>query len=416
MAHISVEFRNVLVNKIYRKAMLLSPAARQKSSTGQIITMFSNDTKQIQMFLFFMNNAVVAPFQIIVALALIYQQVGVVMFIGFAFMIILIPLNGFIFVSLNMIRRKKVKETDSRVKLTNEILSGIRVIKFYAWEIAFAEKVAVIRNRELELLKQMAYIVAIGFTLILQAAPIIQPILIFFAYVKLGNTLDAATSFTTISLFNIMQQPFAFLPLGLAQYSQSLVSTKRMLDFFNADELSQYVDREEDQDGKKPDCLHLLLLAISRALCYVGYSITVRYNDSHSHPSNSNSHPRLIYEGTVISMDRVSMCWIQNEPVVNDMKNAEVDKPIEPHDKSEEKDEKDASDAIDLEVVRSKGIRIHSELKKDGTSEETKDEKLYEYDQKENRSANTLLDISFKIKKGTVLPLLRDDNFVYFLQ
>jgi hypothetical protein len=46
--------------------------------------------------------------------------------------------------------------------------------------------------------------------------------------------------------------------LGLAQYSQSLVSTKRMLDFFNADELSQYVDREEDQDGKKPDCLHLL--------------------------------------------------------------------------------------------------------------------------------------------------------------
>jgi hypothetical protein len=115
-------------------------------------------------------------------------------------------------------------------------------------------------------------------------------------------------------------------------------------------------------------------------------------------------------------MDRVSMCWIQNEPVVNDTKNAEVDKPIEPHDKAEEKDEKDASDAIDLEVVRSKGIRIHSELKKDGTSEETKDEKLDDYDQKENRSANTLLDISFKIKKGTVITLLRDDNFVYFLQ
>jgi hypothetical protein len=142
----------------------------------------------------------------------------------------------------------------------------------------------------------------------------------------------------------------------------------------------------------------------------------VRCNDYYSHPSNSNPHPCLIYEGTVISMDRVSMCWIQNEHVVNDTKNAEVDKAIESHDKSEEKDEKDASDAIDLEVVRSKGIRIHSELKKDGTSEETKDEKLDDYDQKENRSANTLLDISFKIKKGTVITLLRDDNFVYFLQ
>lgn len=82
LAHVSVQFRNVLVNKIYRKAMVLSPAARQKSSTGQIITMFSNDTKQIQSFLFFLNNIIVAPAQIIVALALIYLQVGVATFVG----------------------------------------------------------------------------------------------------------------------------------------------------------------------------------------------------------------------------------------------------------------------------------------------------------------------------------------------
>jgi hypothetical protein len=110
-------------------------------------------------------------------------------------------------------------------------------------------------------------------------------------------------------------------------------------------------------------------------------------------------------------MDRVYMCWIQNESDVDDKKGNQAEKSIVPQDKTEEKDEKDALDAIDLEVVGSKGIRIHAELKKDSTSEETKDEKLDEYDQKENRSANTLLDISFKIKKGTAMPLLRDDNF-----
>ena len=82
LAHISVQFRNILVNKIYRKSMVLSPAARQKSSTGQIITMFSNDTKQIQQFLFFLNNVIMAPAQIIIALALIYQQVGNSTFVG----------------------------------------------------------------------------------------------------------------------------------------------------------------------------------------------------------------------------------------------------------------------------------------------------------------------------------------------
>lgn len=31
---------------------------------------------------------------------------------------------------------------------------------------------------------------------------------------------------------------------------QSLVSTKRMLDFFNAEELTEYVDKTEDTDGR----------------------------------------------------------------------------------------------------------------------------------------------------------------------
>jgi ABC-type multidrug transport system fused ATPase/permease subunit len=82
IAHVSIQFRNALVNKIYRKAMVLSPAARQKSSTGQIINMFSNDTKQIESFLFFLNNIIVAPAQIIVALVLIYLQVGIATFAG----------------------------------------------------------------------------------------------------------------------------------------------------------------------------------------------------------------------------------------------------------------------------------------------------------------------------------------------
>ena len=135
-------------------------------------------------------------------------------------MFFLIPLNGRIFLLLNQIRKLKVKVTDTRVKLMNEILSGIRVLKYYAWERAFSEKVDVVREEELQLLKQLAYVVAIGFTLISMSAPIVQPILIFFTYIKLGNTLDAATAFTTISLFNVMQFPFAFLPMGLAQYSQ----------------------------------------------------------------------------------------------------------------------------------------------------------------------------------------------------
>merc|ERR1711968_213683 len=48
-----------------------------------------------------------------------------------------------------------------------------------------------------------------------------------------------------------MQLPFIFLPMGLAQYSQSIVSCERMLKFFSNEELSYYVS--DGSDGYLPE-------------------------------------------------------------------------------------------------------------------------------------------------------------------
>ena len=47
---------------------------------------------------------------------------------------------------------------DSRIKLMNEVLNGIKVLKLYAWEESFQEKILGIRNKELEVLKKAAYL------------------------------------------------------------------------------------------------------------------------------------------------------------------------------------------------------------------------------------------------------------------
>eukprot|EP01040_Poterioochromonas_malhamensis_P014174 gene14174-15673_t len=248
-AHTGLQFRNVLINAIYRKALKLSPAARQVSSTGQIINMFSNDTSQLQRFMFFFNSMVTAIPTIAVCLYLVYQQMEDATFVGLALIIIVMPLTGMIMGGLNYLRQKKVLFTDIRVKLMNEILSGIRIIKYYAWEKAFAEKVTLVRDKELELLKITAYFTAVGITIALQAVPVFLPVVVFFTYVQLGNTLDAAKAFTAIAYFNLIQNPFMFLPVGLAQYAQSKVSIRRILAFLDADELVPYVDKSRGANG-----------------------------------------------------------------------------------------------------------------------------------------------------------------------
>lgn len=55
-----------------------------------------------------------------------------------------------------------MKSKDSRIKLMNEILNGIKVLKLYAWELAFKDKVLAIRQEELKVLKKSAYLAAVG--------------------------------------------------------------------------------------------------------------------------------------------------------------------------------------------------------------------------------------------------------------
>jgi hypothetical protein len=59
--------------------------------------------------MYFVNNVALAPPTIVVALGLIYQQVGPAAFVGLAVMVVLIPLSGAIFGVVNALRTLKVK-------------------------------------------------------------------------------------------------------------------------------------------------------------------------------------------------------------------------------------------------------------------------------------------------------------------
>lgn len=55
-----------------------------------------------------------------------------------------------------------MKHKDDRIKLMNEILNGIKVLKLYAWEISFKEKILQIRQKELNVLRKTAYLSALS--------------------------------------------------------------------------------------------------------------------------------------------------------------------------------------------------------------------------------------------------------------
>jgi hypothetical protein len=57
---------------------------------------------------------------------------------------------------------KQMVVKDQRIKMMNEILNGIKVLKLNAWEMAFIRSITHIREKELGYIRQKAIISSIS--------------------------------------------------------------------------------------------------------------------------------------------------------------------------------------------------------------------------------------------------------------
>jgi helix-turn-helix protein len=95
-----------------------------------------------------------APLQILIGTVLLWLTIGASVLAGVAVMVVMIPLNKRLAKVLSALQKETLKQTDERIKSTGEMLNCIMMIKYFAWETAFSEKICKIRNAELKMLKR----------------------------------------------------------------------------------------------------------------------------------------------------------------------------------------------------------------------------------------------------------------------
>lgn len=100
--------------------------------------------------------------EVVLAVYFLWQEVGIASIAGLAFLLLLIPVNVYLVKRFRSMQIKQMKDKDERLKVMNEILTGIRVLKLYAWELSFEKIVGKIRLREIATLLKAAYLSAIS--------------------------------------------------------------------------------------------------------------------------------------------------------------------------------------------------------------------------------------------------------------
>ncbi|KAI5745186.1 hypothetical protein M8J76_008998 [Diaphorina citri] len=233
------------------RALTISNNARKETTVGEIVNLMSVDAQRMDITPY-LNMLWSAPLQIGLALYFLWGILGPSVLAGLAVMVILIPVNGYVATRIRNLQIKQMKSKDARVKLMNEVLSGIKVLKLYAWELSFQEQILKIRSKEIKVLKEAAYLNA-ATSFIWSCAPFLVSLVSFAVYLLSDDShvLDAQIAFVSLSLFNILRFPLSMLPMLISQLVQASVSVKRINSFMNQEDLDPNAVTH-DPDEKDP--------------------------------------------------------------------------------------------------------------------------------------------------------------------
>jgi len=221
--------RTALILLIYKKSLRLSATAKKSSTVGEMTNLISVNAQMFQNFTPFLNMAWSSPLQIIICIYILWRYLGIAAFAGFATTIIFIPLNVITAKKSKKLWDKKLKSQDLRLKMLNEILNGIKVIKFYGWELPFQSLIGKVREDEIKYYSYNAYYGIIS-SFTWSSAPFLVAAVSFATFVLISkdNILDPGTAFVSLTIFYLIRFPLAMLPTTI-----SLIIQVRIFLFFN---------------------------------------------------------------------------------------------------------------------------------------------------------------------------------------
>ncbi|XP_056646549.1 probable multidrug resistance-associated protein lethal(2)03659 [Diorhabda sublineata] len=243
VCHMGMKIRVACCSLIYRKALRLSKTALGDTTAGQIVNLLSNDVNRFDYVVIFAHQMWLAPLETVVCTYFMYQEVGVAAVIGVLVVIAFVPLQAYLGRMISVLRMKTALRTDERVRLMNEILSGIQVIKMYAWEKPFASMVAKARRYEIKSIRSNSFLRGIFLSFIMYNTRMALFVCIL-AYVLDGNSITAEKVFVLTTYYNVLRQSMTvFFPQGIAQIAEGRMSVKRLNKFMLFEEIDLVKNR-----------------------------------------------------------------------------------------------------------------------------------------------------------------------------
>ncbi|WFD31666.1 hypothetical protein MSPP1_002705 [Malassezia sp. CBS 17886] len=241
--------RAALITSIYKRALKMQGRDR---STGKLVNHVSTDVSRIDFGAGWWLLAFTAPVEIIVCLIILLARFGYPSLSGFALLVLVMPMLIQCMKYMYALRAKSMEWTDRRARRTQEVLSGMRIVKLFSYESNFLQLISNLRRNELVYVFKLT-VARAGIMAVAIALPLLAGVLAVITYWFVNTNLDPQKIFPAITLFNLLRLPLMFLPFGISVITDGMNSFNRLRGVFYA----QQHDTDVHADPAAPYALHL---------------------------------------------------------------------------------------------------------------------------------------------------------------
>ncbi|XP_077593671.1 multidrug resistance-associated protein 1-like [Stigmatopora nigra] len=236
---LGMRLKSAVAGLVYRKCLVMSSGARRQCTVGEIVNLISVDAQKLMDLAVYVNSLWAAPLEMALCFYFLSDLLGLSALAGTLAVVLIFPLNALIAKLRSKLQEVQMDFMDARVKLMSEIVSGVKILKFYAWEEAFLRRVGVLRDGELDALKRSQVLYSVSLASFSSSSFLIA-LAVFAVYVLADerHVLDAQKIFVAVALINILKTPLSQLPFAMSTTLQALVSLRRLANFLCQDELA----------------------------------------------------------------------------------------------------------------------------------------------------------------------------------
>ena len=227
---VSATMRNAVTGLVYKKLQTVALSSLQEINIGKVINLLSNDVNELDKGLINLIPTFMSPFTIGMSVLIMWGYFSYFSIFGLLGLASPILLSSYIAKKTQPIRAEKNVITDKRIKLTNELIECIRLIKMYAWEKTFSQALNILREQEIVKLFRLKLIATIA-EIFAFSSTHISLMVMCVGYALAGGVLSSEKVYTSFiilsfaSLWGVYQSH-----LGLMFISSCKVMNKRVED------------------------------------------------------------------------------------------------------------------------------------------------------------------------------------------